>query len=108
VSAEALDAALTRPDGRAYLIDLAGLRELVTDDLVVRPSIASFRAKRPTRVRRLVVAAAMVAGLAGGYAIGRQTINARAGIGASAASEVPAPTPTRVIEVQWQETSGGN
>ena len=83
VDADALDAALADPAGRAYLIDVLALRGLVGDaeakplrELAASPGampadIVSGRSARPRSWLSAAAAALMIAGAAGGYALGR-------------------------------------
>jgi hypothetical protein len=106
VNPQALDAALATADGRAYLIDLAGLRELVGHE---RAPMVAAHATAPSRVRGLapwIAAAAMVACLVGGYAFGWHLAGAH--VRARIAAADRAPEPTRVVDVKWQDTNGGN
>lgn len=107
VNPQALDAALATAEGRAYLIDLAGLREIV--GLERLPVAAVATAPTPSRVRAFapwMAAAAMIACLVGGYAFGWHLAGATARTGVAATNR--APEPTRVVDVKWQDTTGGN
>jgi hypothetical protein len=111
VAPSALEAALAAAEGRAYLIDVLALRELVSD----APAEAVAPARRGPA--RLVYArAAVVAlGLLGlGYAAGatRAAPPESAAMETNAARRIAAPEPTRVIEltpgVNWHESKGGD
>lgn len=124
VDAVALDRALAEADGRAYLIDLLALRDLVT----VVPGGARTPAPpdvAPSPRRWWSVAAAIaVVSVLGGYAAGRfapfdrstplgDSAAAPAVVAPAAAGTLDAPEPTNVIRlepgVDWQETgAGGN
>jgi hypothetical protein len=109
VNPQALDAALALPEGRAYLIDLAGLREIVGFERVPVAASAPPRVSTRSRIRVFtpwIAAAAMVACLVGGYAFGWRLAGGNARAREAATDRAPAPT--RVVDVQWQDTTGGN
>ena len=120
VDATALKAALTDEAGRDYLIDVLALRGLVSEAPASRAAAAE-----PARTHgwRLAVAAMLVAGVAGGFALGRQVPGTATApvspappmVTAQATPpelRIPAPAPTRVIKLEtgtsWNERSGGN
>jgi hypothetical protein len=109
VNPQSLDAALATPDGRAYLIDLAGLSEIVGFERAPAVAPRDGAARSTSRGRVIapwIAAAAMVACLVGGYAFGWRLAGANARARVAAADR--APEPTRVVDVKWQDTSGGN
>jgi hypothetical protein len=111
VNPQALEAALSLPDGRAYLIDLVGMREIVGFEraTAIAPVAAPATKASPSGARVFapwIAAAAMVACLAGGYAFGWHLAGADARARVAAADR--APEPTRVVDVKWQDTNGGN
>ena len=123
VEADALKAALADEAGRDYLVDLLALRGLVSE----APAQRAAEIEPPRRAaawRLLPVAALLVAGVSGGFAMGRQTtasvtrepsappapmVTAQA---IPPELRIPAPAPTRVIKLEagtsWNERSGGN
>lgn len=122
VDAGALKAALAEETGRDYLVDLLALRGLVSDAPASR-AVAAAPPSRAAAWRLLPIAALLVAGISGGFALGRQTTGSAS---IAAAPEVPlvtaqaippelripAPAPTKVIKLEtgksWNERSGGN
>jgi hypothetical protein len=82
-----LAVALEEPAGRAKLIDLIALRQIVEP---ARPlgSVTVRRAGRYVSFRLVAAAAIVVGALVGGYAIGER----------QAAGDPEAPAPARVIE----------
>lgn len=122
VDVDALKAALDDEAGREYLVDLLALRGLVSEAPALRAA-AVEPPKRAAAWRLLPVAALLVAGVSGGFAIGRQTTGsitpepvALAPVVTAQAIppelRIPAPAPTRVIKLEtgtsWNERSGGN
>jgi hypothetical protein len=112
VNPEALKDALADDAGREYLVELLVLRDLV---LASDPEMELSARSSARRDRRtwLGIAAALVACVLGGYAVGWQShdaIDGRDGTSPDSAA-VSAPAPTRVIHLQpgidWKETSGG-
>jgi len=114
----ALARALAQPGGRDLLIDFIALRHVVSADGASDSRIA-VAPERP-RWRGVVAAAAIVAALAGGYAVGRERATlGTGGTGVTGVTEATtgapvmatAPAPTRVIElrpgVEWQSSNGG-
>ena len=91
-----LMAALTDPAGRALLIDLVALRQIVQPAAAV-PPFATAVATRQRPWRQLAAVAALLVALAGGYVIGiRQAVET-----------VEAPPPTRVVQaVPFMPTGG--
>jgi hypothetical protein len=87
-----LTAALADASGRALLIDLIGLRHVVRAD--VSAPVASKRVQRRW-VSGVVVAAALVLTLLGGYRIGEWRA-------AAAATTPPAPTLIVPANTSWQ------
>lgn len=84
--------ALAEPEGRALLIDLLALRQ------VMQPGkeVMSFGQQRRTSgLRSILAVAAMLVALLGGYVLGQRQ---------RAAAETEAPAPTRVVEApaEWQ------
>jgi hypothetical protein len=80
--------ALSDPAGRALLIDLVALRQIVQPSAAV-PAIATPVVIRQRPWRLLAAAAALLVALAGGYAIGtRQAVE----------TSSDAPAPTRVVQ----------
>jgi len=127
VEADVLRSALADQAGREYLVDVLALRGLYGfGESRVRkpePGVISAASPSPFRARfALPIAALLVAGVAGGFAMGRQApVPASAGpittpmVTAQATPpelRVPAPAPTRVIKLEsgssWNERSGGN
>ena len=123
VEADALKAALADEAGREYLVDVLALRGLVSEAPAAR--IVTPEAQptaSPSSWRWLPIAAMLVAGVAGGFAIGRQTsdvtpmpVVVAPTVTAQATPpelRIPAPAPTRVIKLEtgssWNERSGGN
>ena len=95
--AEELTRALSDPGGRALLIDLIALRQIV-QPRETAPPIVALRpaARRPWRA--LAAAAALVLALGGGYlAGGRRVVTA----------PPEAPAPTRVVEAVPFNPGGG-
>jgi len=114
VDPAALKAALARPEGRDYLVDLLALRELAGD---VAPFVSSAPPVRPLiPLPRWAAAAALIACIGGGFLAGtRATRVTPAPAGTTQVTppdaRVRAPEPTRVVRlepgVDWTETSGG-
>ena len=122
VEADALKAALADQTGREYLVDVLALRGLVSEAPASRAA-AIEPPKRAAAWRLLPVAALLVAGVSGGFAIGRQTTGSitpdPAPLPPTVTAQaippelrIPAPAPTRVIKLEtgtsWNERSGGN
>jgi hypothetical protein len=101
---DALSHALAEPGGRDLLIDFIALRHVVSAE---GADMQRAPAHTPSRWRGVLAAAAFVAALAGGYAVGRDS----AASGPVADSASTAPQPTRTIElrpgVEWQPASQG-
>lgn len=81
--------ALADPGGRALLIDLLSLRQ------VVQPPVDANPVRRVSPVRPWLAAAAILVAMAGGYVAGQFT---------SKPSDTVAPPATRVVEAsgEWQ------
>ena len=103
----ALKAALARPEGRDYLVDLLALRDLTGD-------VASFVSSAPPArplipLPRWAAAAALIVCIGGGFVAGTRVT--RATPAPIATPRVTAPEPTHVVRlepgVDWTETSGG-
>ena len=124
VSAEVLQDALSQPEGRAYLVDLLVLRDLVDVSAIAPSSDVPARSAAHRRGRGWVgIAAGLVIAALAGYAAGQRTADTdrapvpTAVVEATAPSDpaspgpVVAPAPTRVITLQpgvdWQEQVGG-
>jgi hypothetical protein len=89
--------ALSYPAGRALLIDLATLRQIV-QPLDAVPPIATVSPARQRSWQLLAAAAALLLALAGGYAAGaRQTMTASSG----------APPATRRVQAEPFTPTGG-
>src|SRR5688572_32444741 len=89
--------ALADPSGRALLIEMIALRNLVqTDDAL--PAPMPRRGERRASIPGLMAAAAVLVALLGGYLTGQNR---------SAALSAEAPPPTRVLQAPaaWQEVS---
>jgi hypothetical protein len=132
VDADALGRALSKPEGREYLLDLLALRELVSDRAAHDVASGFSRtepaatAAAPRVSRRWLAAAAgllVATGLAG-YGVGQRVANGTAPksvvqpVQPAPASNEPQtvelltpPAPTRVIQLEagkdWQERGGG-
>jgi hypothetical protein len=125
VDADALARALSKPEGREYLLDLLALRELVSDR--VSEAAGTPAASAPSHVSRrwLAAAAAMLlAAGVGGYGVGQHVAN-RAAPQSVVQPAPPAPVsnepqtvelltppkPTQTIQLEagkdWQERGGG-
>ena len=114
VDAAALKAALARPEGRDYLIDLLALRDLAGD---VAPFTASAPPARPlSPLFPWAAAAALLVCIGGGFLAGARVTRVALAPGAPTAMTAPdarvrAPEPTRVVRLEpgidWTETSGG-
>jgi hypothetical protein len=121
VEVDALKAALADEAGRDYLVDLLALRGLVSEAPASRAAAVEMP-KRSTAWRLVPMAALLVAGVSGGFAMGRQStapMNQSAPMAPVVTAEaippelrIPAPAPTRVIKLEagtsWNERSGGN
>jgi hypothetical protein len=111
VAPPALEAALAAAEGRAYLIDVLALRQLMSD----APAEAVPPARRGPARLFYARAAVVALGLLGlGYAAGatRTAPPESAVIETNSAQGIAAPEPTRVIEltpgVNWHESKGGD
>jgi hypothetical protein len=130
VDARVLDEALADPAGRACLIDVLALRGLVGDagssPAVARGRVArampadivSGRSARPRWWLPAAATALMIAGAAGGYAVGKGAPGAPAPDMTATMDDAPpalmlsAPAPTRVFQLEpgrdWNERAGGD
>ena len=127
VDAGQLKLALEANSGREYLIDLLALRRLIEPGSA--PTARAGSSARVAGAQRPVVlpwlsglaAALVVASAAGGFFIGRQsTTSSQIAVQPPAVTVqavppellIPAPSPTRVIQMQtgkdWTERAGGN
>jgi len=89
--------ALNDPAGRALLIDLASLRQIVQPS-EAPPPIARVDAARRRPWQLIAAAAALLVALAGGYAAGtRQTLP----------PSTDAPPPTRIVQAVPFTPTGG-
>ena len=107
VDPAALKAALARPEGRDYLVDLLALRDLTGD---VASFVSSAPPARPlTPLPRWATAAALIVCIGGGFLAGTRVT--RVTPAPIATTHVTAPEPTHVVRlepgVDWTETSGG-
>jgi len=118
-----LKEALSEAAGRDYFVDLWALRDAMQQDREVSADPRATAVTSRPALRRWLVAAALVACVAGGYAAGTRSTfsapDAPAPIAAAppvgAATPVrgvfPAPQPTRVIQLEFHPDSarsGGN
>jgi hypothetical protein len=109
VAPAALDAALAAVEGRAYLMDVLALRQLLSD----QPAAAA-PVRRGGALLSYARAAGVVLALVGlGYAAGARTAPREPlVVPTSSALSVAPPEPTRVIELQpgvnWHESKGGD
>jgi hypothetical protein len=113
VDTEALRAALAIEEGRAYLVELAAMRELVAMPPVTAAAGAPGRNSVPGRAwsAKYVLAAAgliLIVG-AGGFALGSSKTSTQT------AKDSSAPAPTKILKlepgVNWKDnesTKGGN
>ncbi len=120
VDVDALRRVLEAPEARDYLLDAHLLRRAMLAERT--DSGDSSDAPRPVASqhgasRRFLLAAAMAAGLVCAFAAGRFTLDggARAGqsvsvteASANESVSFPAPAATRVIQIEFSPTSGGN
>jgi hypothetical protein len=104
VDTRALKEALDTEDGPDYLVDLVALHELVDRETTV---LATVTPRRRRMVTWLATAAAVVILAGGSYLLGAWLTRARLTESPSPALSDAAPAPTRVIEIQWTEVSGG-
>lgn len=120
VDAASLKDALADAEGRDYFVDAWALRDAVQQD----PDVMSGERRAgivPARraTRWWMVAAALIAGIAGGYAAGYRSLpvtpvpvanqpTTTALARPDGRNVVPAPRPTRVIQVEFHpDTNGG-
>lgn len=113
VNPDELKDALAADDGREYLVELLVLRDLVHTSDPEMEIVARAAARRDRRTW-LGIAAALVASVLGGYAVGWRSHDAlgdRASAPGTSAASISAPAPTRVIHLEpgidWKEISGG-
>src|SRR4051812_4345319 len=98
--------ALSDPAGRALLVDLAALRQIVQPSEAVPPiatarplqPLVSARPLRPRPWQMVAAAAALLVALAGGYT---------AGIRQAIAPSTEAPPPTRIVQAEPFTPTGG-
>lgn len=119
VDPELLKDALSSEEGRQYLVDLVALRELAAGQTPL-PAVAPA-SHAMSNARRALLAAAVVAMVAGAYIVGQhRSAPAVVQDGQPAAAMAPAqvrplipppPAPTTVIKLQpgvdWNEATGG-
>jgi hypothetical protein len=90
--AQQLAKVLSDPEGRAQLIDLLALRQVMQPG---KGAMSMAQPKRGIGLRTMLAAAAVLVALVGGYALGQR----QSEIGRS-----EAPAPTRVVEAPpWQQ-----
>lgn len=94
---EELMDALSEPAGRALLVDLAALRQIVQPSEAV-PPIVTARAMPQRAWQALAAAAALLLALAGGYVAGTRE---------STAPSTAAPPPTRIVQAVPFTPTGG-
>lgn len=94
---EELREAMNDPDGRALLIDLAALRQIVRPRDAV-PTMTTEGSARLLPRRVLAAAAVLLIALAGGYA---------AGLRRGAATSAEAPQATRIVQAVPFTPTGG-
>ena len=101
--------ALSRAEGRDYLIDLLALRDMVVSDPVeAAPSASAVSPWRRTAWRGLAAAAALVLAVSGGYVYGQRSAPQPPGAIAAAPPTDVAPAPTLVVTVdQWHDVKKG-
>lgn len=107
-------AALATPEGRAYVVDVMALRQMVALTTPHDVALAVTPARRWPRV--LAAAAAAMVCIAAGYSAarfqGRVTPAPALSNALMPSSSATAPAPTHVIRfesgVDWRETAGGN
>jgi hypothetical protein len=113
VDADALRAALAVEEGRAYLVELAAMREIVAMPPVTAAATAPGRNSVPGRVwsaKYVFAAAALIVIVgAGGFALG----SSKASTQTTKASSAPEPTKILKLEpgVNWKDNEsakGGN
>ena len=110
VDAGALRAALAIEEGRAYLVELAAMREIVAMPLVTATATPSERSSM--RSAKFLVAAAALIAIAGatGFTLGRTVVERRLAIERAEVNK--APQPTREIPadagVSWTSSSSGS
>ena len=118
VDPELLKQALSSEEGREYLIDLVALREVTV--LQPAPAEPTLHDRPSFPARPLALVAALVIAVGGGYFTGLRhgSVDAPAAVEITIPTRVepaaiipPAPTPTRVIQlepgVDFKESAGG-
>jgi hypothetical protein len=121
VDAESLKDALADSAGRDYFVDAWTLRDAVQHDPEITvPDRRPAATMRPRAAGKWMIAAGLVAGLAGGYLVGSQTapspspasvsvtIPTNVARPAPTRDAFPAPAPTRVIQLEFRIDSSGN
>mgnify|MGYP001549728477 CR=1 FL=1 len=93
-----LSEALSDAEGRAFLVDLIALRKIV-QPATPMPAVGTTARGRAAGWRTAAAAAALVAGLAGGY---------WAGVSRSSALSADAPPASRVVEAVPFVPGGGH
>lgn len=113
VDAVALKAALATEEGRAYVVELAAMREIVA-----MPAATAMRSDGGRNVRSgnrwsvqlLIAAAALVVVGTSGFALGRAVVERRLAIERAEVNK--APEPTREVPadagVTWTSSTGSN
>lgn len=118
VDADALRAALAIDEGRAYLIELAAMREIVAMPAVAAAAPAarpfagrSFSSGRLWSAKFLLAAAALIA-IVGttGFVLGRAAVERRLAIEQAEVNKAPRPTREVPAEsgVSWSSSSTGS
>jgi hypothetical protein len=116
VESEALRSALATEEGRAYLVELAAMREIVAMPAVVDAAARAsagrnFSSGNAWSAKSLLAAAALIAivGTAG-FAMGRAQVERRVAIERAQANQAPAPTREVPAEagVSWSSSTGSN
>ena len=117
VDAAALKAALATEEGRAYLVELAAMREVVAMPAVAASPAARTSVGRnfssgnrwPARVLIAAAAAVVLVGVSG-FALGRAVVERRLAIERAEINK--APEPTREVPadagVTWSSSTGSN
>jgi len=113
VDAEALRAALATEEGRAYLVELAAMRELVAVPALTAAAPESrAQVGRKFWSAKLVLAAAALICVVGtsGFALGRAVVERRIAIEQAEANKAPAPTREVPADagVSWTSSSTGS
>lgn len=108
VDAAALHAALATEEGRAYLVELAAMREIVAMPAVAGAPVARSSARS---MKWLLAAAALIVVVgAAGFVMGRADVERRVAIERAEANRAPAPTREVPGEagVSWSSSTGSN